>query len=428
MRLEMRYGKKGLTLDLPDDMEVTVIGKRPMPLLHDAREAVQYAFDHPEGSGSLSEEAKGSRKACILICDVTRPVPNRLILPPLVRNLLDSGLGPDRITLLVATGLHRPNEGAELRELIGDEWVLNTVRVFNHFARNDRDHVYLGETPEGIPVKLDRRFVEADVRIVTGLVEPHFMAGYSGGRKVVIPGICHEDTIRAFHSTRLLTRDGVGNCVLRGNPVHEQQIRALRMLGRCLAVNTVIDENRMLSFVNFGLIEESHEKTVAFARPYFEIPLSQRFSTVVTSAAGYPLDQNYYQTVKGMIGVIGIVEPGSDIFIVSECEKGLGTPEYAESQARLVTMGVDGFLTEARKREYASIDEWESVMQTKAMKRATIHLFSQCLTPEEKRLTGVRSVEALSDAIAECVRKKQDKRLAVVPEGPYVVPTCVERH
>jgi nickel-dependent lactate racemase len=422
--IEMRYGKKGLTLDLPSGMDITLIQKRRMQVLEGPRGAAMAAFNLPQGSGTLSEEAKGRRNACILVCDVTRPVPNALILPPLVKTLLNAGLPADGITILVATGLHRPNEGEELRELIGDEWVLSRVKVFNHFARNDADHVDLGRTPGGLPVKLDRRFVEADLRIVVGLVEPHFMAGYSGGRKVIIPGAAHRDTISALHSARRLTLDGVANCVLDGNPVHEEQLQAARMAGRCLAVNTVIDEDRRLSFVNFGALEESHRAAVAFAGPYFEAPVTRPFATVVTTAAGYPLDQNYYQTVKGMVGVIGMVEPDSDIFIVSECSMGLGTPEYAVAQARLIRMGVDDFIADAMGREYALIDEWESVMQTKAMRTARIHLFSECLTEEEKRLTGVRTVSMLSEAIAECVERKRDKRCAIVPEGPYVIPMC----
>lgn len=424
MQIRMRYGKKGLLLDLPPDMDVTVIEKKRMPRLPDGRAAVIHAIDHPEGSGSLSEEARGCRSACILVCDITRPVPNGFVLPPLVRGLLDSGLSADRITVLVATGLHRPNEGAELRELVGDEWVLGNVTVLNHFARNDADHIDLGKTRRGLPVRLDRRFVDADLKIAVGLVEPHFMAGYSGGRKLILPGIAHADTIRAFHSTRLLTHPGVANCALAGNPVHEEQMQVVEMLGRCLAVNTVIDDDRMLSFVNFGEIGKSHAAAVAFARPCFEIPLGRPFPTVVTSGAGYPLDQNYYQTVKGMVGVMGMVEPGSDIFIVSECAGGLGTREFAESQDRLVRMGVDDFLEDALRKEYASIDEWESVMQTKAMRSARIHLFSECLSPDEKALTGVENIGVLTKEIVECVRRKRDKRVAVVPEGPYVIPTC----
>jgi len=424
MQIAMKYGRKGLTLDLPDDMDVTVIHGRKMPVAQDPLGAMQAALSRPAGCRSLGDEARGCKSTCILICDITRPVPNHLVLPPVIEALIDAGVRPDSVTVLVATGLHRPNEGEELRELIGNDRVLKTVRVVNHFARNDDDHVHLGTTAGGLPVRLDRRFVEAELRIVIGLVEPHFMAGYSGGRKVIVPGISHRDTIRALHSTRLLTRDGVANCMLDGNPVHEEQLRVVRMLGRCFAVNTVIDEDRNLSFVNFGTIEESHAAAVDFARPYFEIPLERRFGTVITSSAGYPLDENYYQTVKGMVGVLEMIEPESDIFIVSECSGGLGTPEYAEAQARLVDMGVDRFLEEASQREYASVDEGETVMLTTAMRTARIHLFSECLTVKERGLTGVRTVDSLTGAIRGCVERKRDRRVAVIPGGPYVIPAC----
>jgi len=424
LRILMSYGRTGLTLDLPDDMDVTVLHKQRMPVIREPLAAVRAALSHPAGSRTLSEEAKGCRSACILVCDITRPVPNSLVLPPVVETLIDAGIQPDSIILLVATGLHRPNDGEELARLIGSEKVLETVRVFNHYARNDDDHVYLGTTEAGLPIRLDRRFVEAELRIAIGLVEPHFMAGYSGGRKVVVPGIAHSDTIRALHSTRLLTSENVANCVLEGNPVHSEQLAMVRMIGKCFSVNTVIDEGRNLSLVNFGALEESHTAAVGFARPYFEIPLERRFRTVITSGAGYPLDQNYYQTVKGMVGVVGMVEPDSDIFIVSECSAGLGTPEFAVAQARLVDMGVDRFLHDASQREYASIDEWETVMQTKAMRTARIHLFSECLTEREKVLTGVRTVDSLAEAVRECVEQKEDRKVAVIPEGPYVIPVC----
>ena len=180
MRIKMNYGKGGLFLDFPQSWDVTVIKKPIMPILDDPAGAVFKALAHPVACGALSEIASGRRSACILICDITRPVPNSVILPPLIKELIQSGIDPGAITVLVATGLHRPNEGQELRELVGSDWVLDTVKVVNHFARNDEDHVFLGNTSRNTPVKLDRRFVEADLKIATGLVEPHFMAGYSG--------------------------------------------------------------------------------------------------------------------------------------------------------------------------------------------------------------------------------------------------------
>ena len=211
------------------------------------------------GALPLANLARGRRSACILVCDITRPVPNHAFLGPMIRILLDNGVPARDITVLVATGLHRPNEGEELAELIGDPWVLDTVRVENHFARDAAAHVDLGLTAtRGTPVKLDRRFVEAELRIATGLVEPHFMAGWSGGRKVVAPGVAHEDTIRTFHNARFMENPAAIQCNLDGNPLHEEQLEIMRMLGEVHAVNTVIDERRRLCFVNFGEVVASH--------------------------------------------------------------------------------------------------------------------------------------------------------------------------
>lgn len=212
IRIVMRYGKEGLPVELPDDLELTFIRKPKMPLVDDPKQAVRRALRSPVGCRPLREEAKGKRRICILICDITRPVPNGTVLPVLLDELLEAGADPASITVVVATGLHRPNEGEELRELVGDDRVLATVRIVNHFARKDEDHRFLGTTPGGIPVRIDHRFLDADLRIVIGLVEPHFMAGYSGGRKVIVPGIAHHDTIRGLHATRLLKQENVANC------------------------------------------------------------------------------------------------------------------------------------------------------------------------------------------------------------------------
>ena len=218
MKIELLYGKDSLPVQLSPDWDVSIIRKKAMPILADAKGAIAAALASPVNVAPLAEEAKGARSACILICDITRPVPNGLFLPILVQQLLDAGIAADKITILVATGLHRPNEGDEMRELVGDDWVINTVNIANHFARNDEDHVDLGVTPRGTAVKIDRRFVEADIRIATGLVEPHFMAGWSGGRKVIAPGVAHKETITTFHSARFMAHPRAANCVLCGVP------------------------------------------------------------------------------------------------------------------------------------------------------------------------------------------------------------------
>lgn len=422
MHIDLRYGKGAFSLALDPAWEVTVIRKPDMPVLADPLAAVRTALAQPVGSAPLMEQARGAKRACILVCDITRPVPNGLFLPLLVRQLLDAGVPAAGITILVATGLHRPNEGDELAELVGDPWVMQTVKVQNHFARSDADHVDLGPTSRGTPVKLDRRFVEADVRIATGLVEPHFMAGYSGGRKVIAPGVAHKDTITTFHSARFMAHPRAANCVLEGNPLHEEQLEIMKKLGRALALNTVIDEHRRLSFVNFGEVVQSHLLAVDFIRRYAVVPVDRKFATVVTSAAGYPLDKTYYQTVKGMVAPIDILAPGGDLVIVSECAEGMGSAEYVEAQRRLLGLGPDGFMQDISAKRFADIDEWQTQMQLKPMRIGRIHLYSKGLDAAAQGLTGVHRTDSVAAAIGDSVARSGDRRVAVIPEGPYVVP------
>lgn len=422
MAIMMKYGKSGLAIDLPDDLNVEVIRKPVMPVLTDPEGALRFALSHPAGSRSLPDEARGCTSACILICDITRPVPNGVILPLLIRTLLEAGIEPSAITVLIATGLHRPNEGDECREVVGSDWVMETVTVANHFARLDEDHEEIGMLNGIIPIKLDRRFLHADLRIVLGLVEPHLMAGYSGGRKIISPGICHEDTIRRLHAAAVLEDCGTTFCNMEDNPLHQLQMDILRLTGRCQAVNTVIDEDRRLSFVNFGDIEASHLEAVSFVRPYAEIPLPRRFRTVLTSAAGYPLDKTYYQVIKGMVGPLDILEPGGDLIVVAECSEGLGSEEFVDAQQRLIRQGPEGFLRELLQKPVATIDEWQTEMLVKALNKGNVYLYSEGLTAEEMALTGVRPVSSVVEAVLESRKRQGADQVAVIPEGPYVIP------
>ena len=428
MIVKLEYGRGRLPVRIPDGCETTVLRKNPLPIIDDTARAVDRAFADPAGAPPLAQLARGRRSACILVCDITRPVPNHVFLGPLIRTLVGSGIPARKITVLVATGLHRPNEGEELAELIGDRWVMDTVRVENHFARDAAAHVDLGVTAtRGTPVKLDRRFVDADLRIATGLVEPHFMAGWSGGRKVVAPGVAHEDTIRTFHNARFMEDPAAIHCNLEGNPLHEEQLEIMRMLGDVHAVNTVIDEQRRLCFVNFGEIVESHLDAVRFVHGSCTVPVDRKFRTVVTSSAGYPLDRTYYQTVKGMVTPIDILVPGANLIIASDCSEGIGSPQYREAQRRLVANGPDGFLASILDKPLADIDEWQTEMQLKPMRLAGIHLYSQGLPAEDRALTGVNVVDSIEDAIARSVEASGDPAVAVIPEGPYVVPRFVAR-
>jgi nickel-dependent lactate racemase len=189
-----------------------------------------------------------------------------------------------------------------------------------------------------------------------------------------------------------------------------------------LAVNTVIDEHRRLSFVNYGEIIASHLDAVAFTRGYVQVPVARRFRTVVTSAAGYPLDTTYYQTVKGMVGPVDILEPGGNLVMVSECSEGLGSEEYADAQRRLIGMGADGFFADISRKQFADIDEWQTQMQLKPMKAGSVHLYSGGLSDEDRALTGVNLIDSVEEVLHRFVEASGDTSVAVIPEGPYVVP------
>ncbi|MDR0283850.1 MAG: nickel-dependent lactate racemase [Propionibacteriaceae bacterium] len=429
MDVELAYGRGRLTVPLPATADPWLIRKPALPVVADVPEAVRAAYAHPVGAPPLAALAAGRRSACVVICDITRPVPNHLFLRPLVEILLAAGVPRREITVLVANGLHRPGDQGELAELVGDPWVLEHVRVVNHVARDRDSLVYLGETPaRHVPIWINRYLAEADLRIVTGLVEPHFMAGWSGGRKVVAPGVAGEATIRTFHSARFMEDPAAVEGRLDGNPLHEEQLAIVDRLGELYAVNTVVDEARHLSFINFGTIVASHLAAVAFVRGYALVEVPRRFHTILTSAAGYPLDKTYYQTIKGMVTPRDILAPGGTIIIASEISEGFGSPEFRAAQRRLVALGPDRFLDSLVAKEQAAIDEWQTEMALKPLRLGRVQLVTGGLTPEEAGETGVEVVGSATDAVAASLARSGDPAVAVIPEGPYVVPVHTPSH
>ncbi|MFL6025982.1 MAG: nickel-dependent lactate racemase [Friedmanniella sp.] len=422
-QVELAFGRGRLPLVLPEGCDATVIRQQPLPPLADPAAAVASALASPVGCPPLEILARGRRSACILICDITRPVPNGLFLRPLIERVAAAGVPLAEITVLVATGLHRANVGAELEELVGDPWVLAHVRVENHDARDDAAHRWLGRTAtRDTPVALDRRFVDADLRIVTGLVEPHFMAGWSGGRKVIAPGVAHHTTIRTFHSARFMEDPSAVQCRLEGNPLHEEQLEIVRMLGAVYGLNTVVDEDRRLVHVSFGEVAASHRVTVDHVAQAVQVPVGRRFATVVTSAAGYPLDKTYYQTVKGMVTPLEVLEPGGTLIIASECSEGFGSAEFRAAQQRLAELGPDAFLATLTGKSLADVDEWQTEMQLKPLRQGRVELYSPGLSAADRALTVVHHVDDLAEAIRASMERSGDAAVAIIPDGPYVVP------
>lgn len=421
--IHLHYGTSGLRFPLPSEIRPFLIQKQAMPLLQDTHKVVDEMFNKPIACENIEKLCKDKKTVCIVICDITRPVPNHLFLQPLVRRLLQAGIKKENICVLIATGLHRPNLGDELKQLIQDDWVLSEVEVVNHFARDDAMHSDLGQTrTRHTPIKIDKRFVQADLKIVTGLVEPHLMAGYSGGRKVIAPGIAHADTITTFHNHRFMSDLKAVNCNLVENPLHEEQLEIVEKLSPVYAINTVIDEQRRLAYINFGEIVQSHIDAVNFVRKYAEIPTKRKFKNILTTSAGEPLDKTFYQTIKGLVAVLDIMEEGGHLVVASSCREGLGSAEFKEAQARLIKKGASAFLEEISHRSRATIDEWQTQMLTKVLAKCQIHLFSEHFTEEDFVLSGAKPVHNLAATMKEISQITNSLDWAIIPEGPYVVP------
>jgi nickel-dependent lactate racemase len=240
MRVKFEYGRKGLFAELPDERIVRTLHYKDAPPLPDPQASLLEVLTRPNGAQPLAELAKGRKDACIAICDITRPVPNEMILRPVLEVLENAGIPRSKITILVATGLHRPNEGDELIEMVGRH-IYDNYRIENHHGQELAEHTYLGQSPRGVPIWIDSRYVNADLKITTGLIEPHLMAGFSGGRKLICPGIAALETVKVWHGPDFLENPKADCGILDGNPVHEENTWIGRHTGCDFIVNVVID-------------------------------------------------------------------------------------------------------------------------------------------------------------------------------------------
>ncbi len=420
MRITLDYGRTGLEVELPEERVVGPLAIRPAPPLPDPAAAVAEALARPIGTRPLADLARGRRNACILVCDVTRPVPNRLILPPLLAILEQQGLRREDILILVATGLHRPNEGAELQEMLGPDIVAN-YRVENHHGKNLDEHDYLGTTPNGVPVYLDHRYVRADLKITTGLIEPHLMAGYSGGRKVICPGIAALETVKVWHGPRFLEHPLADCGCLDGNPVHEENTRIALMAGCDFIVNVCLDGQRRLTWVGAGDMIKAWKAGVNFVERVVKVPVPEPLDVVVTSCAGYPLDTTWYQAVKGLTGALPIVKRGGTIILAASLSEGVGSPEFQHLIADNPDLKV--FKERILGKDYFVMDQWQLEELAKVVERCRVKVVSDGLPPEILRRCYVEPAASVEQAVADCITTYgPDTRIGVIPKGPYVLP------
>ncbi len=420
MNVTLDYGKTGLNVTLPADRLIAPpLTIRDAVPLTDTVAVLEAALANPIGTKPLFELAKGKKTACIVICDITRPVPNKLILPPMLRTLEAAGVPRDGITILIATGLHRPNEGDELIELVGEE-IAKTYRCVNHHGKVLHEHDYLGTTEMGVPIWIDNRYTTAELKITTGLIEPHLMAGYSGGRKLICPGIAALETVKIWHGPKFLEHPKADCGILEGNPVHEENTRIALKTGCDFIVNVCIDGKRRVTWLGAGDMIQAWETGVAFCREVVKAGVPQECDVVVTSCAGYPLDTTWYQAVKGLIGALPIVKQGGTIVLAASLTEGLGSPEFQE----LIRDNPD--LQKFKKRimetDYFVMDQWQLEELCKVVSKCRVKVVTHGLDAATLKQCAVEPAASVEQAVAESLAEYgPNATLAVIPKGPYVL-------
>jgi nickel-dependent lactate racemase len=418
MRISLEYGRRGLEVELPDERVVRTLAYKEAPPLANPSAALDATLARPAQSPPLAELARGRRTVCIAICDITRPVPNELILRPVLRTLEQAGVARGNILILVATGLHRGSTAAEIAEMVGPE-IAGAYRIENHDGRAVDQHTYLGESPRGVPIWIDTRFVQAELKLTVGLIEPHFMAGFSGGRKLICPGLAAWETIRHWHSPAFLEHPLADTGVLDGNPVHEENTWIARRAGCDFIVNVVIDDHRRPLKVVSGDMEAAFLEGVDFVREVVVDTVPAPVDIVVTSSAGYPLDTTFYQSVKGMNAALPIVKEGGVIVLAASMSEGIGSPEFAGLFRRYATL--DAFLDGILGRPCHTLDQWQLEKLATVLRKAKVKVVTDGLPAETINGLFVEHAPTVEAAVAEALRDRPGASIAVMPKGPYVV-------
>ena len=418
MRVDLAFGKTGLTAILPDRFRYKLLEARSAVPLPDSAAALEAALDSPIGAPPLAELARGKWSAAISVCDITRPAPNRQVLPPVVERLERAGIQRERITILIATGLHRMATESETGEIVG-ETIASSFHIGNHQARNRDEHVNLGRTGSGTPVWIDRRFVEADLHLTLGFIEPHLMLGYSGGRKLIAPGLAAEETIKILHSPRFMRDPRAVEGSIEDNPLHRELLEIARMARHDFIVDVALARDRCIAGVFAGHPVEAHRRGVEFVSRVMLETLDEPVDAVITTSAGYPLDLTFYQSVKGITAAAHIVKPGGRILLAAECAEGAGAPEFCRMLAENPS---DRAFMDRILGEPAVIDQWQLEKLGLVTAKAQVFYYVPGLPQEYHPKLWGRSYATLHEAVeALTAGLPEGAAIAVIPEGPYVL-------
>ena len=414
MRLTLAYGTDGLTVEVPDD--AVVVEPREPVALADETEAVRRSLRSPLSGPPLADLVGPGDRVAVVFPDITRPMPNTTVLPPLLAELERSGAGPDRVELLCATGTHRPATAEEMVRLVGEE-IVARYRIHDHLA-DDGDHVVVGEV-DGTPILLDRRYVEADVRILTGFVEPHFFAGWSGGPKGTCPGLAATPTVLEAHSPARMADARSTWMVTDTNPVHQFVRAATALCPPDLSVDVTIDRHRRLTGVFTGVLPTGHRAACEFAAASITQTVEGRFDVVLTTNGGYPLDRNLYQAVKGMAAAERVVADGGVIVMAAACVDGVP----ADGAFARILGGVSSPEQMLRPGGPGELDGWQAQVLGRVLGRAEVWVYSGGLSDRSVRSGLMTPVHDLAAAVAEALDRRRSSRLCVLPQGPLTVAT-----
>ena len=415
MRLTLAYGRDGIDIEVPDHAEV-VVPEEAAPL-EDEAAAIVTALRFPTSGPALDALVRSGERVAVVFPDITRPMPNTTVLPPLLAELARAGAGPGGGELLCATGTHRPATPDEMASLVGQD-IADRYRIHQHRS-DDPDHVPVGVV-DGVPVLLDRRYVEADRRILTGFVEPHFFAGWSGGPKGACPGLASTATILEAHSPERIADPRSTWLTTSGNPVHEFVTAATALCPPDLSVDVTIDTHRRLTGVFAGPLPDGHRSACAYAARHVTRTVPDRFDVVVSTNGGYPLDRNLYQSVKGLAAAERVVANGGIIIMAAACLDGV--PDDG-GFARILrqSRGVEELL---RPVGPGAVDVWQAQVLGRVLQRAEVRLYADGLSDDDVRAARMVPVDDLQESVDDALAERGPRaRLCVLTQGPLTVAT-----
>ena len=413
MRVDLAYGDGVLPIDLA--MDADVIEPRDPPRVADPNQALREALRRPMAGPPVADLVPTDSSIVVVISDSTRPAPNPLMLEALLGEL--GADAASRMHVLVATGLHRPTRDDELDRMLGPD-LRRQLRVTNHDATDESSLREIGRTSSGRPVLINRRYLDADVRITLGLIEPHFFAGFSGGAKLILPGVAGEASILRNHDAEMIGHPNARWGSLAGNPIHREQRDAARLAGCEFSVNVTIAGDGAITGIFAGTLEAAHDAGCQAALQAAMQPVDEPYDVVITTNGGHPLDLNLYQAVKGMDAAAQIVRPGGHIVMAAECREGAGHGDFVHILREHETAGsmVKAIQDAPRVRG----DQWQNQIFGRVLASATVHLRADGLTDAEVRAAHCVPCPDVAQRTHELVG--DSGRACVLPRGPFTIP------